>query len=398
MHRIAVTPPYFYPGEAGLIADALEGGGFWRVHIRKPQADAEQLRALLAAVPVELRQRITLHDGLELARELGYGGVHLTPRNPEAPRGWSGLVSRPVHALDDLDRLPCDYQLLSPVFPSISKPGHNPAFTLEEASAAVAGAEIPVVALGGVTCGNLPQLASAGFFGAAMLTEAWNRPVPADAFRLQFITHDNGRISTVEGARLALEGGCRWVQLRIKDASDSELLEAGRSIGAMCRAAGAVFLVDDHPHLVPLLGADGVHLGKNDMPVPQARAIVGPRAIIGSTANTLDDIISAQKAGADYIGLGPFRFTTTKKRLSPVLGVEGYREILGAYAALPLGQHLPVVAIGGITDADIPAILGAGASGIALSSSILTSDDPVGATARVLDTIRNTYPDISPKS
>ena len=156
----------------------------------------------------------------------------------------------------------------------------------------------------------------------------------------------------------------------------------------MCREEGAVFLIVDHPNLVPALGADGVHLGKNDMPVAEARTIVGPRAIIGSTANTLEDILAAQAAGADYIGLGPFRFTTTKERLSPVLGTEGYRRILGAYRAMELGRHLPVVAIGGITDADIPAIMQAGAAGIALSSSILTAPEPAAATAQVLRTIR----------
>ncbi|MDE6628673.1 MAG: thiamine phosphate synthase [Muribaculaceae bacterium] len=388
MRRIAVTPPWFYPGEAGLIADALRSGVYWRVHIRKPHADAARLRALLEAVDADLRPRITLHDGIDMAGELGYGGVHLSARSPEAPAGWGGLVSRPAHSLEELDRLECDYQLLSPVYPSISKPGHNPPFTLADAAQAARDARIPVVALGGVTEARLGELEEAGFYGAAMLTEAWSRRMPMDAFRLQFITHDNGRTGTEEGARLALEGGCRWIQLRIKGAADSRLLEAGRRIGAMCQEAGAVFLIDDHPHLVPVLGADGVHLGKNDMPVAEARTIVGPRAIIGSTANTLEDILAAQAAGADYIGLGPFRFTTTKERLSPVLGTEGYRRILGAYRTMELGRHLPVVAIGGITDADIPAIMQAGAAGIALSSSILTAPEPAAATAQVLRTIR----------
>lgn len=387
MRLIAVTPSYFYSGEAAAIADALESRRFWRVHIRKPEADAAQLRALLEAVPEPLRRHVTLHDGLELAIPLGYGGVHLSRRSPQIPSGWSGLVSRPVHSLDDLDREPCDYQLLSPIYPSISKPGHNPPFTFADAARADAGARIPVVALGGVTPARLPELEEAGFYGAAMLTEAWSRPVPEESFRLQFITHDNGHISTVEGARMALEGGCRWVQLRMKDATDGQMIEAGREIGEMCRRAGAVFLIDDHPHLVGPLGADGVHLGKNDMPVPQARAIVGPRAIIGSTANTLDDILAAQQAGADYIGLGPFRFTTTKKRLSPVLGLEGYRSILGAYRSMPLGRHLPVVAIGGITAGDIPGIIAAGASGIALSSTILTSENPAATTSEILSAI-----------
>ena len=300
MLRIAITPPYFYPGEAEAIAGALERGGFDRVHIRKPEADDSRLLALLESVAPHLRQRVTLHDGHPHASRLGYGGIHLSGRNPHRPQGWEGMVSVAIHSLEALDSVEADYQLLSPIYPSYSKPGHNPPFTFDEAAAAARKARIPVVALGGVNADRLGELEEAGFAGGAMLGEAWGSGVPMDHFRLQFITHDNGRISTVEGARLALEGGCRWVQLRIKDADGPTLTEAGREISRLCRQAGATFIIDDHPHLVAPLGADGVHLGKNDMPVEEARAIVGPGAIIGSTANTLADILSAQRAGADY--------------------------------------------------------------------------------------------------
>ncbi len=96
----------------------------------------------------------------------------------------------------------------------------------------------------------------------------------------------------------------------------------------MCRKAGATFILDDRTDLVDELQADGVHLGKNDMPVEQARGLLGGDRIIGATANTFDDIRRAAAAGADYIGLGPFRFTTTKRNLSPVIGLDGYRSIM----------------------------------------------------------------------
>ncbi len=121
---------------------------------------------------------------------------------------------------------------------------------------------------------------------------------------LQFITHCRGSHNEISGTRAVLEGGCRWVQLRMKDASESELLSVGRTVGELCRSFDAVFIVDDHVDLVEALGADGVHLGKNDMPVAEARKILGESKIIGATANTVADMFAAAEAGADYIGLG----------------------------------------------------------------------------------------------
>lgn len=152
-------------------------------------------------------------------------------------------------------------------------------------------------------------------------------------------------------------------------------------------AMGRKFLLDDHVELVRQLGADGVHLGKNDMPVDKARKILGPDIIIGGTANTIEDIIRLHKQEADYIGCGPFRFTTTKKNLSPILGLDGYKSIV--LKMKELGIDLPIVAIGGITVEDIPAVMGTGVSGIALSGAILGAPDPVEMTARIIETIDN---------
>ncbi len=116
---------------------------------------------------------------------------------------------------------------------------------------------------------------------------------------LQFITHCRGSHNEISGTRAVLEGGCRWVQLRMKDASESELLSVGRTVGELCRSFDAVFIVDDHVDLVEALGADGVHLGKNDMPVAEARKILGESKIIGATANTVADMLAAAEAGAD---------------------------------------------------------------------------------------------------
>ena len=204
---------------------------------------------------------------------------------------------------------------------------------------------------------------------------------------LQYISHFTPQISYAEGIRMALEGGCRWIQLRMKDAPAEEIIACAEEVLPLCRRHGAKFLLDDHVELVRQLGADGVHLGKNDMAVDEARKILGPDIIIGGTANTIEDIIRLHKQGADYIGCGPFRFTTTKKNLSPILGLDGYKSIV--LKMKELGIDLPIVAIGGITVEDIPAVMGTGVSGIALSGAILGAPNPVEMTARIIETIDN---------
>ena len=205
-------------------------------------------------------------------------------------------------------------------------------------------------------------------------------------FDVQFITHFTASISYSDSARIALEGGCRWVQLRMKDASSEELKATAMQVQELCRQYGATFIIDDHVELVKQIGADGVHLGKLDMPIKEARERLGKDFIIGGTANTFEDIRQHAADGADYIGCGPFRFTTTKEKLSPILGLEGYRSIVQQMKAE--GIHLPIVAIGGITLEDIPAIMQTGVTGIALSGTILRAANPVEETKKIVSQLK----------
>ena len=202
---------------------------------------------------------------------------------------------------------------------------------------------------------------------------------------VQFITHYNERYSYLDSVRIALEGGCRWIQLRMKDSSPEEILPIAEEALAMCREYHATFIIDDHVELAKQVKADGVHLGKSDMPIAEARRILGKDFIIGGTANTFEDVLGHHKAGADYIGCGPFRFTTTKKNLSPVLGLEGYRRIV--WQMKEAGIHLPIVAIGGITEADIPELMQTGVNGIALSGSILRAKNPIEEMKKIMTLI-----------
>ena len=187
---------------------------------------------------------------------------------------------------------------------------------------------------------------------------------------LQFITHQTERYSYLESARMALEGGCKWIQLRMKEAPLEEVEAVALQLKPLCKEHEAILVLDDHVELARKLEVDGVHLGKKDMP-------------IDGTANTFEDVVQHYRAGADYLGIGPFRFTTTKKNLSPVLGLEGYSSILSQMKEANI--EIPVVAIGGITYEDIPAILHTGVNGIALSGTILGADNPIEETRRILN-------------
>ncbi len=200
---------------------------------------------------------------------------------------------------------------------------------------------------------------------------------------IQFITHYTERYSYSDAARIALEGGCRWVQLRMKDTPVEVIKPVALEVQALCRQYGATFIVDDHVELAKELHADGVHLGKKDMPIADARLMLGEEYIIGGTANTFEDVLQHYKDGADYIGCGPIRYTATKKNLSPILGLEGYTTIIRRMQEKNI--HLPIVAIGGITIADIPAIMQTGVSGIALSGTVLHADSPADEMKRIMN-------------
>lgn len=199
---------------------------------------------------------------------------------------------------------------------------------------------------------------------------------------LQFITHETEQFSYREGAFMALEAGCKWIQLRMKDVAVETVRQLAEELKKACENHHALLIIDDYVEVAREVKADGVHLGKNDMPIEEARKILGEGFIIGGTANTFEDVKRHYEAGADYLGIGPFRFTTTKKNLSPVLGLEGYRNI--KQQMIEAGIILPTVAIGGITVEDIPAILATGIEGIAMSGAILQAHDPAAEIKRIL--------------
>ncbi len=189
--------------------------------------------------------------------------------------------------------------------------------------------------------------------------------------RIQFISQGNNQREQVRSVLKALDAGCRWIQLRCKWGSETELKELAAEVKALCSPYNALFIINDHVRLASQIEADGVHLGLNDMPIKEARHILGSNYLIGGTANTKKDLQKRKEEGCDYIGLGPLRFTRTKEKLSPILGMEGYKNLLSS-----IETEIPILAIGGIQEMDIEELLETGIYGVAISGAILHASDP----------------------
>jgi thiamine-phosphate pyrophosphorylase len=174
----------------------------------------------------------------------------------------------------------------------------------------------------------------------------------------------------------ALRGGADVVQLRIKHGRDAEIVGNGRRFQRACREHGALFILNDHPDLVAEAGADGVHVGQEDMAVSQARELLGPELLIGLSTHSPEQIDEALAAGVDYIAVGPVHATPTKPG-RPAVGLELVR-----YAAAHAGE-LPFFAIGGIAPENVDAARAAGATRVAVVRALTEASDPESA-ARVL--------------
>ncbi|MFI3296164.1 MAG: thiamine phosphate synthase [bacterium] len=198
---------------------------------------------------------------------------------------------------------------------------------------------------------------------------------------LQFITNGEDKEETISGAIEALKGGCKWIQLRMKDTHPQTIEECALVLKEECKKYDAVLIIDDHVEIVKKTDVNGVHLGLNDMPIDLARQILGNNFIIGGTANTLEQALHQASLGADYLGIGPYQFTTTKKLLSETLGIDGYIDLM---SELREKTKIPVVAIGGIELSNIGEIMKTGVDGIAMSGTILRADSPMEATRLIL--------------
>jgi thiamine-phosphate pyrophosphorylase len=192
---------------------------------------------------------------------------------------------------------------------------------------------------------------------------------PPRRFPLMAITQDGGPMPHADQAARLCAAGVRFLQLRMKEAARAEWLATAREVAAICRASGALCIINDSVEIALEAGADGAHLGQKDMDWREARRRLGPELILGGTVNRLSEAEKAVRAGClDYVGIGPLRFTKTKKELAPLQGYEGLRGLLAVLDAIPAW------AIGGIEVGDLPTLRAMGAAGTAVCSALLRND------------------------
>ncbi|WP_347216029.1 thiamine phosphate synthase [Chryseobacterium sp.] len=187
--------------------------------------------------------------------------------------------------------------------------------------------------------------------------------------KLQYISQGNTRLEQENNIRKALDNGVHWVQIRWKNAPENELISLCEISKQLCEEYRSICIINDNVHLAKTIDVDGVHLGLNDGSIQEARIILGENKIIGGTANTISDVLQRINESCDYIGLGPLRFTSTKEKLSPVLGFEGYQDIIDQLREKSI--ELPkIFAIGGVGLEDIQPLQKIGIYGVAVSSQI----------------------------
>lgn len=191
--------------------------------------------------------------------------------------------------------------------------------------------------------------------------------------KLQYISQGETPAAQLKNIQDALEAGYKWIQLRFKNGTPEQITALATEIKKLCTVQDAVFIINDHPQIAKAVDADGVHLGLTDMTITEAKNIVGTGKIIGGTANTLKDILQRVAEGCNYVGLGPLRFTPTKIKLSPILGLAGYQSILDDLRQLNIS--IPIYAIGGIVMEDITGLMKTGIYGIATSGLITHHPD-----------------------
>lgn len=190
--------------------------------------------------------------------------------------------------------------------------------------------------------------------------------------KLQYISQGNSAEEHLQNIQSMLDAGVKFIQLRLKNVSTDDYLNCALKVAELCKHHQADLVINDSPVVAEKCNAVAVHLGLDDMKVQEAKKIFKGK-IIGGTANTLEHVEQRAKEGVNYIGLGPYRFTNTKEKLSPILGTQGYNTILTEMKKRNI--NIPVYAIGGIELDDIENIMKTGVYGVAVSGMLTRARD-----------------------
>lgn len=201
------------------------------------------------------------------------------------------------------------------------------------------------------------------------------------------LTIDHPNLTHIQQVNIACDAGANWIQLRCKNLSQEVWLETAYKVKSVCDIYNTFLIINDNISIAKAVDANGVHLGKEDNSISEARAILGNDKIIGFSCNSFSDMVFAKNEGANYVGLGPYRFTTTRNKLNPILGLDGIRQVMRDYIIQEFS--LPVIAIGGINKIDVNPLLLNGVNGVAVSSAVFTSENPALTIKEFQSSIRN---------
>jgi len=201
------------------------------------------------------------------------------------------------------------------------------------------------------------------------------------------LTIDHPNLTHIQQVKIACDAGANWIQLRCKNLSQEVWLETAYKVKSVCDNYNTTLIINDNISIAKAVDANGVHLGKEDNSISDARSILGNDKIIGYSCNSFSDIVFAKNEGANYVGLGPYRFTTTRNKLNPILGLDGIKQVMRDY--LIQEYSLPVIAIGGINKIDVNPLLLNGVNGVAVSSAVFTSENPALTIKEFQSSIRN---------
>jgi thiamine-phosphate pyrophosphorylase len=190
--------------------------------------------------------------------------------------------------------------------------------------------------------------------------------------KLQYISQGVTPEQHLKNIKAALDAGVKLVQLRLKNISDELYIDYANKAKVLCDKHQALLIINDNANVAKYSNADALHLGLDDMSITDARKII-PNKIIGGTANTFEHIQQRCAEKVDYIGLGPYQFTSTKEKLSPILGIKGYQNIIHQMKKENLTT--PIYAIGGIELKDIETIINTGVYGIAVSGLLTNAEN-----------------------
>lgn len=373
---------------------AVAAAGPAGILLREKDLSEEAYRTLARQVQAICRRYgvpFLVHTHPRVARELGADGLHLplpvlralpAEERQDLPR--LGVSCHAVAEAVEAWQLGADYLFAGHIFDTTCKAG-LPGRGLDFLAAVCGAVPLPVYAIGGIQPAAIAALRRAGAAGGCVRSPLATCPSPAhylhqwkecsamnltpQQLRLYAVTDRawTGRQTLLEQLEDALKGGVTLVQLREKDLPQEDFLTEALAAKELCRRYGVPLLINDNVDLALQCGADGVHVGAEDMPVAEIRRLAGPGFIIGATAKTIPQAQAAQADGADYIGVGAVFPSPTKPN---AVGIT--REELAAICA---SVTIPAVAIGGITRENLPQLAGCGAVGAAVVSALFGAPD-----------------------